>query len=309
MNGQARGTLSQTDLHLLSSVSPDGEISPRGLAELCCQCGVTLAALTDHNSIAGTEEFIWRSAQLGVRAISSIELDCTFGDRTLHVLGYGIHIADMTLLHALQEVQARQKAVGMRLLDMVEALGIRFDRERVLDLAGDGAVCAELIAIDALSHPENQQHPLLKPLLEGDALAACTPLQFYQTLCTPGKPAYVPVEYMTAEQAIQLLHDAGGLAVLAHPGASLSNPTLPDALMQLPFDGIEAFSSYHTAAQAAGYAVQAQARGLLLTGGSDFHGRSKPDIRVGAIDWLGRENEMRVAFLPAVSDLLHSGRH
>lgn len=98
MNGQARGTLSQTDLHLHSSVSPDGEISPRGLAELCCQRGVTLAALTDHNSIAGTEEFIWRSAQLGVRAISGIELDCTFGDRTLHVLGYGIHIADMTLL-------------------------------------------------------------------------------------------------------------------------------------------------------------------------------------------------------------------
>lgn len=308
MNGQARGTLSQTDLHLHSSVSPDGEISPRGLAELCCQHGVTLAALTDHNSIAGTEEFIWRSAQLGVRAISGIELDCTFGDRTLHVLGYGIHIADMTLLHALQEVQARQKAAGMRLLDTVETLGIHFDRKRVLDLAGDSMVCAEQIACDALPRPENWQHPLLKPLLKGDAPAACTPLQFYQTLCAPGKPAYVPVEYMTAEQAIQLLHDAGGLAVLAHPGASLSNPTLPDALMQLPFDGIEAFSSYHTAAQAAGYAVQAQARGLLLTGGSDFHGRSKPDIRVGAIDWLGRENEMRVAFLSAVSDLLHSGR-
>lgn len=308
MNGQARGTLSQTDLHLHSSVSPDGEISPRGLAELCCQRGVTLAALTDHNSIAGTEEFIWRSAQLGVRAISGIELDCTFRDQPLHLLGYGIRIADMTLLHALQEVQARQKAAGMRLLDAVETLGIHFDRKRVLDLAGDSMVCAEQIACDALPRPENWQHLLLKPLLKGDAPAACTPLQFYQTLCAPGKPAYVPVEYMTAEQAIQLLHDAGELAVLAHPGASLSNPTLPDALMQLPFDGIEAFSSYHTAAQAAGYAVQAQARGLLLTGGSDFHGRSKPDIRVGAIDWLGRENEMRVAFLSAVSDLLHSGR-
>lgn len=308
MNGQARGTLSQTDLHLHSSVSPDGEISPRGLAELCCQRGVTLAALTDHNSIAGTEEFIWRSAQLGVRAISGIELDCTFGDRTLHVLGYGIHIADMTLLHALQEVQARQKAAGMRLLDTVETLGIHFDRKRVLELAGDSMVCAEQIAYDALPRPENWQHPLLKPLLEGDAPVTCTPLRFYQALCAPGRPAYVPVEYMTAEQAIQLLHDAGGLAVLAHPGASLPSATLPDALMQLPFDGIEAFSSYHTAAQAAGYAVQAQARGLLLTGGSDFHGRSKPDICVGAVDCLGRENEMRVAFLSAVSDLLHSGR-
>ena len=308
MNGQARGTLSQTDLHLHSSVSPDGEISPRGLAELCCQCGVTLAALTDHNSIAGTEEFIWRSAQLGVRAISGIELDCTFGDRTLHVLGYGIHIADMTLLHALQEVQARQKAAGMRLLDTVETLGIHFDRKRVLDLAGDSMVYAEQIACDALPRPENWQHPLLKPLLKGDAPAACTPLQFYQTLCTPGKPAYVPVEYMTAEQAIQLLHDAGGLAVLAHPGASQVDTALLDAVVQLPFDGLEACSSYHTAPQAAAYQAKAQEMHWLVTGGSDFHGRSKPDIRVGAIDWLGRENEMRVAFLSAVSDLLHSGR-
>lgn len=133
---------SQTDLHLHSSVSPDGEISPRGLAELCCQCSVTLAALTDHNAVSGTEEFIWRSAQLGVRAIPGVELDCTYGDRTLHVLGYGIHIADMTLLHALQEVQTRQKAAGMRLLDMVEALGICFDRKRVLDLA-EMAQCAQ----------------------------------------------------------------------------------------------------------------------------------------------------------------------
>ena len=299
---------SQTDLHLHSSVSPDGEISPRGLAELCCQCGVTLAALTDYNAVSGTEEFIWRSAQLGVRAIPGAELDCTYGDRTLHVLGYGIHIADMTLLHALQEVQARQKAAGMRLLDMVEAIGIRFDRERVLDLAGDGAVCAELIAVDALSHPENQQYPLLKPLLEGDAPAACTPLQFYQTLCAPDKPAYVPVEYMTAEQAIMLLHSAGGLAVLAHPGASQVDTALLDAVVQLPFDGLEACSSYHTASQAAAYEAKAQEMHWLVTGGSDFHGRSKPDTRVGAIDWLGRENEMRAAFLAAVSDLLHSGR-
>lgn len=308
MNGKTRSVLSQTDLHLHSSVSPDGEVSPRGMAELCCQRGVTLTALTDHNAVAGTEEFIWRSAQLGVRAVSGIELDCTFSGQTLHLLGYGIHIADMALLHALQEVQARQKAGGRRLLDAVEALGIRFNRERVLELAGDGAVCAEQIAYDALTHAENRRHPLLKPLWESDAPTGCTPLRFYRTLCAPGKPAYVPVEYMTAEQAVRLLHRAGGLAVLAHPGASLPDTVLPDALMQLSLDGIEAFSSYHTAAQAGKFAAQAQAHGLLLTGGSDFHGRSKPDIQVGDVEWLGREDELRTNFLAAVNDLTHNDR-
>lgn len=308
MNGKTRSVLSQTDLHLHSSVSPDGEVSPRGMAELCCQRGVTLAALTDHNAVAGTEEFIWRSAQLGVRSASGIELDCTFSGQTLHLLGYGIRITDTALLHALQEVQVRQKVAGRRLLDAVEALGIRFDRERVLELAGDGAVCAEQIAYDALTHAENRRHPLLKPLWESDAPAGCTPLQFYRTLCAPGKPAHVPVEYMTAEQAVQLLHGAGGLAVLAHPGASLPDTVLPDALMQLSLDGIEAFSSYHTAAQAEKFAAQAQAHDLLLTGGSDFHGRSKPDIQVGDVEWLGREDELRTNFLAAVNDLTHNDR-
>lgn len=71
--------MGQTDLHLHSSVSIDGEISPRGLAERCRQQGVTLAALTDHNDVSGTVEFMWRSAQLGVRAISGVELDCIHG--------------------------------------------------------------------------------------------------------------------------------------------------------------------------------------------------------------------------------------
>ena len=74
MNGKTRSVLSQTDLHLHSSVSPDGEVSPRGMAELCCQRGVTLAALTDHNAVAGTEEFIWRSAQLGAVSYTHLTL-------------------------------------------------------------------------------------------------------------------------------------------------------------------------------------------------------------------------------------------
>lgn len=301
MTGRYPLPLSQTDLHLHSSVSPDGEISPRGLAELCCQHGVTLAALTDHNAVSGTEEFIWRCAQLGVRAVSGVELDCMFGDQTLHLLGYGFRIADTALLHALQEAQARQKAAGLQLLDAIEALGICFDREQVLDLAGDGAVCAELIAVDALPRPENQQHPLLEPLLRSDTPTNCTPLRFYQTLCAPGKPAYVRIEYMTFEHAIHLLHSANGLAVLAHPGANQLEPALPDVLVQLPFDGLEAFSSCHTATQSASYQAKAREMHWLVTGGSDFHGRSKPEIRVGAIDWLGQENEVRAAFLTALT--------
>ena len=111
--------MAQTDLHMHSSVSVDGEVSPRGLAELCCQEGVTLAALTDHNDIAGTAEFIWRCAQLGVQAIAGVELDCMHEGTHLHVLGYGIDIANTALLHAVQAVHGLQAEAGLRLMDAV----------------------------------------------------------------------------------------------------------------------------------------------------------------------------------------------
>lgn len=294
--------MAQTDLHLHSSVSIDGDISPRGLAELCRQQGVTLAALTDHNDVSGTAEFIWRSAQLGVRAVSGVELDCIHGTHPLHMLGYGIDIASPALLHALQEVREHMAAAGMQLMDAVAALGITFDREEVLNLAGGGTICAETIAQSALHQPENRTHPLMIPLLPGGALADQPLVNFYWSVCAPGKPAYVPVATMTAAQAIALVHGAGGIAVLAHPGASIPEQAVLDDVLQLPLDGVEAFSSYHTAQQAASYAEQAKARHLLTTGGSDFHGRIKPNIDLGAVDWLEHENQARSSFLVALEE-------
>lgn len=84
--------MAHIDLHLHSSVSLDGELSPRGLVELCSQEGITLAALTDHNAVSGVPEFSWRGAQLGIRVIPGVELDCTAEGLQLHILGYGIDI-------------------------------------------------------------------------------------------------------------------------------------------------------------------------------------------------------------------------
>lgn len=292
--------MAQTDLHMHSSCSMDGEISPRGLAELCCQEGVTLAALTDHNEVAGAAEFIWRSAQLGVHAIPGVEWDCMYGESHLHILGYGIDIANAALLRTVQAVRGLQAEAGLRLMDAVAALGIAFDREQVLELAGDGAVCAETIAQSALQIPQNHTHPLLRPLLPGGALASQPLVNFYWSVCAPGKPAHVPIDFMTAGQAVDLIHEAGGIAVLAHPGASIAEETVLDEVLRLPLDGVEAFSSYHTAQQAEWYAAKAAERYLLISGGSDFHGRIKPDIRLGAVDWQGREAEAKDALIAAL---------
>lgn len=292
--------MAQTDLHMHSSVSADGEISPRGLAELCCQEGVTLASLTDHNDIAGAAEFIWRCAQLGVQAIPGVELDCMQEGNPLHMLGYGIDIANASLLHAVQTVRGLLTENGLRLMETVAALGIVFDREQVLEMAGEGVVCAETIAQSALQQPENRTHPLMRPLFPGGTLAERPLAGFYWSVCAPRKPAYVPVDFMTAGQAVDLIHEAGGIAVLAHPGVSVSDAAALESVLRLPLDGVEVFSSYHTAQQASCYAEKARERNLLLSGGSDFHGRSKPDIRIGAVNWQGCESEAKTALLDAI---------
>ncbi|MDR3766245.1 MAG: PHP domain-containing protein [Butyricicoccus sp.] len=292
--------MAKTDLHMHSSASLDGEISPRGLAELCRQNGLTMAALTDHNSVEGVAEFMWRGAQLGVRMIPGIELDCMEDGHNLHMLGYGLDIANPALGRALQEIRALQIEGGVRLMDAVEALGIRFEREKVLEQAKNGIVSAEGIAASALSLAENQQHPLLRPLLPGGALADRPLVNFYWSVCAPGKPAYQPVDFPSARQVIDWIHAAGGIAVLAHPGASLQDSAQVDALLALPLDGVEVFTSYHNAEQTVFYLKKARQKGLLITGGSDFHGRIKPDIHVGGIDFAGMESEVRDMLLAAL---------
>lgn len=293
--------MGQTDLHVHSSVSIDGEISPRGVAERCRQQGVTLAALTDHNDVSGTVEFMWRSAQLGVRAIPGVELDCMHGAQPLHILGYGIDITSPNLLHVLHEIREQITAAGVQMMDAVAALGIEFDRDEVQHLAGESAICAETIARSALHQPENQSHPLIAPLLPGGVQSDQPLVNFYWSVCAPGKPAYTPIATITAAQTAAHIHGAGGIAVLAHPGISITSPELLDDVLHLPLDGVEVFSSYHTAEQVSLYAKLAKERHLLMTGGSDFHGRAKPNIELGVVDWQEYEFQIRAAFLQALS--------
>ncbi len=216
--------MAHMDLHIHSSVSLDGDISPRGLAELCCQEGITLAALTDHNAVSGVPEFIWRGAQLGVRTIPAVELDCIASDVHLHILGYGIDISSAELVHIEYSVRQMEK-----------------------------------------------------------------------------EASHIPMRFITAEQAIEAIHASGGIAVLAHPGANAGmQDDLADKLLSLPVDGVEVFSSYHTDTTAKFYLKKAQEKKLLITGGSDFHGKNMPTVRLGQISFNGMEEILREAILASI---------
>ncbi|MDO5785214.1 MAG: PHP domain-containing protein [Eubacteriales bacterium] len=286
--------MAQIDLHMHSSFSLDGELSPRDLAEECSRAGITLASLTDHNSVEGVSEFSWRCAQLGIRAIPGVELDCILDTLHLHVLGYGVDVANAALLRLERSVQNMQRQCAEAQMDAVESLGILFDREQVLEHSKNGMIAAEMIAEAALAEPINQKHKLLQPLFPGGDLSDQPLVNFYWELCAPGKPAYVPIHFISAEDAVCMIHEAGGIAVLAHPGANIgADRDMLSGVLQLPLDGIEAFSSYHNALITAFYLEEAKERGLLVTAGTDFHGNTKPNVKIGDIDILNMEESLQ----------------
>lgn len=293
--------MAHIDLHLHSSVSLDGDLSPRGLVELCSQEGITLAALTDHNAVSGVPEFSWRGAQLGIRVIPGVELDCTAEGLQLHILGYGIDITNGKLMQIERSVLEMQRTLSLRQMDAVEELGILLDRDALMEQTKNGVVSTQMIAAGALVFPQNQNHPLLRPFLPGGSRSDQPLVDFYLDICSPGKPAYVPVSYISASEAIQVIHDAGGIAVLAHPAINLQGrEKLIEYFLNLPLDGIEVFSSYHNAIETAFYLDLAQKYHLLITGGSDFHGKVKPNLRMGNIDMLGMEDVLQSELLSAL---------
>ena len=163
------------------------------------------------------------------------------------------------------------------------ATGIPVDEDEVLAASSDGVVPGELIADILLAQKEAPQYEILRPYLPGGAKSDMPNVRFYWDFFSEGKPAYVPVHYISLADAVSLIHDAGGISVLAHPGQNLarSETELLESMLFREIDGIEAFSSYHDVETAAYYVEVAEKNRLLITCGSDFHGRHKPAIRLG----------------------------
>lgn len=221
----------------------------------------------------------------GVEVISGVELDCVINGRNLHILGYGIdeeapRFADLEACVLKQE----RYASGLRIELIRKCCGLQLDGAWLCRNANNGVIIGELIAEAALNDAENLKKPFMEAYLPGGWRSDNPYLNFYWDYCAQGKPAYVPIRYMKAREAIDLIHTCGGIAVLAHPGAGkgCDQDTITE-LVQDGLDGIEVYSSYHSAGHVALYGTIAAACGLLVTCGSDFHGKTKPAITLGTV--------------------------
>lgn len=260
------------DLHLHSNFS-DGTYTPEELAGHGKRVGLAAMALTDHDTVEGCGRMAAACQALGVLFVPGTELTAEIEGWEVHILGLFIDPTNPALLEEMTKFQGVRQ---QRILEMVAKLN-----EKKIPLK------AETVFKLANCRAPGRPHVGRALVQEG----YCSGLdEAFDRFLKKGKPAWVPKFKMTAEDAIRLIHGAGGLAVLAHPALNRGDEIIPD-LVKSGIDGIECFHSKHTGSTAAHYLQIADKYNLLVTGGSDCHGMSKNRPLIGSVKLPQREFE------------------
>lgn len=285
--------MSYIDLHMHSYYSDDGEFEPKQLIDLCLEKNIKYFSIADHNSVRGIEEAKEYCVGKNINIIPAIELDCTFNEINLHVLGYGIDY-DKTVFYDIEDnIIKQEQFASKKRMKLVKELGIDFSDEVINSLSRNGVVNGEMIAEAAMEFDKNHENPLLMPYYENGSRSDNPYLNFYWDYCAQGKAAYAEVSFISLQEAINIIEESGGIPILAHPGNNIKeNINLLEQIISCGIKGIEVYSSYHSKEQVEFYKKFSLKHKLLLTCGSDFHGKTKPSIVIGGTDCEGIEDKI-----------------
>lgn len=252
------------DLHLHTSFS-DGTYSPEEVVGHAQRHGLIALAVTDHDTVEGCRRAAAACRAAGLEFITGVELTAEQEQSEIHILGYFIDPAHPGLLAELAQFQAVRQSRIHQMVAKLNALGVPLQAETVFGLAN--------------CHCPGRPH-VARALV---AQRLCTDLdEAFERFLKRGKPAWVPKFKISAQHAIELVHQAGGLAVLAHPGLNYNDDVIP-ALVEAGLDGIECFHTKHSTAMTERYLEVADRYQLVVTGGSDCHGTSKGPPLIGTI--------------------------
>lgn len=252
------------DLHLHTHFS-DGTYSPEEVVANGVRFGFAALALTDHDTVEGCARMAAACQAAEIDFIPGAELTAEQKGAELHILGYYLDTGNGTLLAEISKFQAVRQN---RIREMVARLN-----QMRIPLAAD--------AVFALANCRSPGRPHVARALVNAGLCGSLDEAFERYL-KKNRPAWVPKMKMSAGEGIELIHQAGGLAVLAHPGLNRSDDVIP-ALVDAGLDGIECFHTKHSTHAAERYLEIADKYRLLVTGGSDCHGMSKGKPLIGTV--------------------------
>jgi 3',5'-nucleoside bisphosphate phosphatase len=270
------------------SVESDGALRPAEVVAQAARSGIRLMALTDHDTVDGVEEALRAARELGLRCSPAAELSSVSGEfEDLHVCGYELSHDDPELLTTLADFRADRGRRIWAMADRLEALGFALDRSELRAREAAGAPLGRPHLADAvLAHPANAKKLRAEGIDGKDTL--------FPPYLVPGARAYVARSRPTVEEAIEVIHAAGGVAVWAHPFWDIAERSTVlaalDRFAAAGLDGVEVFYAAHDEEQTRSLYEAARGRGLLATGSADFHGPGHDRFdRFGAFSLYGME--------------------
>lgn len=255
------------DLHT-HSVYSDGTDTPGELVAMAADRGLRALALTDHDTVGGIPELLAAAASTPVEAVPGIELSAECERGTMHVLGYFIDHTSPALLKKIATVRAGRDERNVEILKKLNKLGYRLLWEDIgkhagLDVVGRPHIAAALVE---RGHVKSKK-------------AA------FDLLLAKGRPGYVERKRYSAKGCIDLIRQAGGVSVLAHPATIYLTDAklrvLVGELKALGLGGIEAHYAEHRPENIRKFVRWAEELDLVCTGGTDFHGKNSPDLKLG----------------------------
>lgn len=255
----------RADLHCHSTCS-DGTAKPEELIDLAIEQELSGLSITDHDTLNAYQTALPYAQNRNFPLLAGIEFSCIQRGESVHILGYAFDLKNAQINDFCQKHKARREQRSLLILEKLAEMNMPIELEtEELESIGRPHIAAELIR---QGYVESMEEAFKKHLGEG---------------C----PCYVPGEAFTVEETIDVIHNAGGLAVIAHPHL-INNSRIVTDLLKMPFDGIEAYYARFAPHKEKPWVKIGSHRHWILTGGSDFHGTVKPHIPLGC-SWVGAE--------------------
>lgn len=260
-----------SDLHVHTTFS-DGRLTPEEIVAAAKDAGLSYIAITDHDTVEGIrhlyEQGLYPSKTLHI--IPGIEFSCEVDEHDVHILGYDFDIYNQALEDKVTELSESRWARFSQMVEKLQKLGYAITESDVLQIAGTSRAIGRA----------HMARALVKKELVGSVREA------FDKLLEHGQPAYVPHYRIEPEDAIALIRNAGGVPVLAHPKL-VGDDAIVERMLALDFGGLEVYYPRHDEEDVARYKAMAEAHGLLITGGSDFHAtpqREPSELGVFTVD-------------------------
>jgi predicted metal-dependent phosphoesterase TrpH len=252
------------DLHLHTNFS-DGTYTPEELVSQAAKNHLVAIALTDHDTVEGCERAAIACKAVEIEFISGAELTAEQDDNEIHILGYFLDTHNQKLLGEIAKFQAVRQDRIREMVARLNALNVPLKVEDVIALAN--------------CRSPGRPH-VARALVKAGFVKSLD--EAFERFLKRHRPAFVPKAKISSQVAIELIHQANGLAVMAHPGLNRTDEVIPD-LVEAGLDGIECFHTKHSTAVSEHYLEIADKYNLLVTGGSDCHGMSKGKPLIGTV--------------------------